>query len=212
MQIQTIGAARTMRSRRSKQAGTQQDPPDYVKDEMNRGLTPVEALALQACAELLLDRNHAPTDAANEAYAVLTGLSLQHCAEAYRVIGGAIGTEVAPTGYPWACAATHKFMTDRKAQQHGFIYILKCPAMPGLMKIGMTTRKPEDRVRELSSSTAAPAPFELVKAFQVAGDVLSVERAIHADLAPVRSGRSEFFSISESEALNACSMRCGQVG
>ena len=50
MQIQTIGAARTMSSRRIKPADQQQDLPDYVKDEMNRGLTAAEIDALQACS------------------------------------------------------------------------------------------------------------------------------------------------------------------
>lgn len=209
MQIQTIGAARTMTGRRIKPAGPQQDPPDYVKDEMNCGLTAAETDALQACAELLRERGPTMKDATTDAHLVLVGLSLQHCAEAYRVISGFLGADVAPVGYPWACASSQKLIADRKYLQQGFIYILRCPAMPGLLKIGMTTRKPEDLVRELSSSTAAPAPFELVKAFQVSGDVLGIERAIHADLAPARSGRSEFFSIGERDALNACSVRCG---
>lgn len=211
MQIQTIGATRTMSGRRIKPADQQQDLPDYVKDEMNRGLTAAEIEAIQACAELLRERGPTMKDATTDAHSVLVGLSLQHCAEAYRVISGLLGADVAPAGYPWACASNQKLMADRKDLQRGFIYILRCPAMPGLLKIGMTTRKPEDRVRKLSSSTAAPAPFELVKAFQVSGDVLGIERAIHADLAHVRSGRSEFFSISESEALSACSSRCGGV-
>jgi hypothetical protein len=209
MQIQTIGAERTMRSRRINPADHQQDLPDYVKDEMNRVLTAVEIDAIQACAELLRERGPTMKDAATDAHLVLVGLSLQHCADAYRVIGSLIGAEVSPAGYPWAGAPSQKLITERKDQQHGFIYILKCPAMPGLLKIGMTTRKPEDRVRELSSSTAAPAQFELVKAFHVSGDVLGIERAIHSDLAQVRSGRSEFFSIGEQDALNACFVRCG---
>ncbi len=35
----------------------------------------------------------------------------------------------------------------------GHIYILMNPTMPGYLKIGMTTRSPEERARELSNST-----------------------------------------------------------
>ena len=43
----------------------------------------------------------------------------------------------------------------------GYIYALINPSLEGLVKIGKTTRDPTDRVRELSSSTAAPTPFVL---------------------------------------------------
>lgn len=46
----------------------------------------------------------------------------------------------------------------------GFIYVLINPTMPGLAKVGKTTRNPTDRVAELSSATGVPSPFML--AFQ----------------------------------------------
>ena len=46
----------------------------------------------------------------------------------------------------------------------GFLYVLINPSMPGLAKVGKTTRDPADRVSELSSATGVPSPFIL--AFQ----------------------------------------------
>ena len=46
----------------------------------------------------------------------------------------------------------------------GFLYVMINPSMPGLAKVGKTTRDPSDRVAELSSATGVPSPFIL--AFQ----------------------------------------------
>ena len=44
---------------------------------------------------------------------------------------------------------------------NGFIYVLINPSMPNLVKIGRTSRDPEDRIKELSSPTGIPTPFIL---------------------------------------------------
>ena len=60
----------------------------------------------------------------------------------------------------------------------GYIYALINPSLEGLVKIGKTTRDPTDRVRELSSSTAAPTPFVL--AFDVyVEDCTAAEAYLH---------------------------------
>lgn len=43
----------------------------------------------------------------------------------------------------------------------GYIYVLLNPSMPGLVKIGKTTRHPKDRVEELSQATGVPQRFIL---------------------------------------------------
>lgn len=63
----------------------------------------------------------------------------------------------------------------------GFIYVLTNPAMPGYVKIGMTRRRPERRVSELSSATGVPVEFDLYysRAFENAA---LAERMVHTEL------------------------------
>lgn len=77
----------------------------------------------------------------------------------------------------------------------GYVYVLTNPAMPGLVKIGMTTRDVlKDRLRELYS-TGVPLPFECYYACRVsAGDCENIEKSLHQAFAPdrINPGR-EFF-------------------
>ena len=63
----------------------------------------------------------------------------------------------------------------------GYIYVLINPAMPGLLKIGLTTKTPEERVKELSNATGVPINFILIykEFFQ---NCAAAEKAIHAHL------------------------------
>ena len=50
----------------------------------------------------------------------------------------------------------------------GYIYIMINPSYPNLVKIGKTSRSPEERAAELSQTSGVPTPFyvayeELVK-------------------------------------------------
>jgi hypothetical protein len=75
----------------------------------------------------------------------------------------------------------------------GFIYFITNPAMPSLVKIGMTTRHPLDRMDELSSATACPQPFKMLALFDTPIPA-EAERAIHASLEEYRVNQSrEFF-------------------
>ena len=58
------------------------------------------------------------------------------------------------------------------------VYILTNQSMPGLIKIGITERKVEERMRELYSSSAVPLPFECYFALEVK-DAKLVEKKIH---------------------------------
>jgi hypothetical protein len=64
---------------------------------------------------------------------------------------------------------------------YGFIYFLINPGMPGLTKVGMTSRHPRDRMEELTRSTACPMPFDLIAFFDVA-DPRHAEAEIHRAL------------------------------
>lgn len=75
------------------------------------------------------------------------------------------------------------------------VYVLTNPAMPGLVKIGITQRTIEQRLRELDQ-TSVPLPFECFYAAEV-GDCRRVEGALHEafDDHRVRASR-EFFRLS----------------
>lgn len=78
----------------------------------------------------------------------------------------------------------------------GIVYVLTNEAMPGYVKIGKTTTSVEQRILELSRSTAVPLPFECYYAAKVS-DVSKVEEAFHDAFGDHRiNPRREFFSIS----------------
>ncbi len=83
----------------------------------------------------------------------------------------------------------------------GIVYLLINSAMPGLVKIGKTTRKdPKVRMNELYS-TGVPVPFECVKAVRV-DDEDAVERALLTAFGPYRiNSQRDFFEIDEVQAI-----------
>lgn len=86
----------------------------------------------------------------------------------------------------------------------GIVYVLTNSAMPGLVKIGMTNRSSiAARLKELSSATGVPVPFELAYACRVpVNQTMKVERALHAAFAPYRLNPSrEFFQIQPAQAI-----------
>lgn len=64
---------------------------------------------------------------------------------------------------------------------NGFLYVLINPAMPGLAKVGKTTRNPSNRVSELSAATGVPSPFILAYQ-QPVQDCHAAEVWVHAEL------------------------------
>ncbi len=87
--------------------------------------------------------------------------------------------------------------------EQGWIYVLVNSSMPGLAKVGRTTKPPQDRAAELSGATGVATPFVL--AFdQAFADCCAAERAIHAELERrgLRvSANREFFRGSVSEVV-----------
>jgi hypothetical protein len=89
------------------------------------------------------------------------------------------------------------------ASKRGWIYILTNRSMPGLVKIGLTTRDPETRAKEVSGATGVPIPFEIAHRRRVA-DCFAVEQAIHRQLDRHRVGKNrEFFQMSLGDAKRA---------
>lgn len=81
------------------------------------------------------------------------------------------------------------------------VYVLTNPAMPGLIKIGMTTQLEVDaRLRQLYS-TGVPVPFDCAFACRVK-DALEVERALHYAFGKDRiNPNREFFRIEADRVI-----------
>lgn len=90
-----------------------------------------------------------------------------------------------------------------QAIDYGIVYVLSNDAMPGLLKIGKTSRHAlEARMRELYS-TGVPLPFECIYACKVKlSHMGELEKALHSAFAPQRiNGSREFFRISADQVL-----------
>jgi hypothetical protein len=78
----------------------------------------------------------------------------------------------------------------------GVVYILTNQAMPGLIKIGRTTRSIEERLRELTRAPGVPVPFECFLAVEVR-DAEKLEQALHEAFRDHRTNlKREFFNIA----------------
>lgn len=105
--------------------------------------------------------------------------------------------------------AYHLPAQPKDIKYDGYVYCLSNPAMPGLLKIGYTTKTPEERAFEIytggtsGSGTGVPAKF--VIEFSVkCKNPFSVEQAIHAFLAKKRYNEyREFFNLSQKDAYFA---------
>lgn len=93
---------------------------------------------------------------------------------------------------------------EKNMTNQGYVYILSNISMPGLLKIGMTRLDPTKRVKELSSSTGVPTPFNLVY-YREFNDCVAAEFEIHSILAAKGlryNDQREFFTIDTTDAIN----------
>lgn len=90
--------------------------------------------------------------------------------------------------------------------QRGYIYILINPSLQkNMLKIGKTTRTPEDRVKELSASSGVATPFYIAYELEVE-NCDEVERMIHQNLDKYRYMQNrEFFQLSLKKAITMIS-------
>jgi T5orf172 domain len=82
----------------------------------------------------------------------------------------------------------------------GYVYVLSNPRMPGLLKIGCTTRPVEERVQGLNGAAGVPEPF-VVEAYFRSPSPDEHEALIHRKLATQRVKGKEFFEVDLSVAL-----------
>jgi hypothetical protein len=94
---------------------------------------------------------------------------------------------------------------------NGHVYIFLNAAMPGMLKIGMTSRTPEERARELSQGTGVAVPFSVAFSEEVP-DCARAEALIHSRLARFRlhQGR-EFFHLDLRTAIRELSKIADEV-
>lgn len=89
------------------------------------------------------------------------------------------------------------------------IYVLTNEAMPGLVKIGLTTDSVESRIANLSASTGVPLPFECHFAAEIPEGVSleKIEKTLHQLFAEHRiNPRREFFKVEPEKVVLALSI------
>jgi hypothetical protein len=85
----------------------------------------------------------------------------------------------------------------------GYLYILTNPTIPGLAKVGKTTREPAERVAELSAATGVASPFVLLYQHPAA-DCDAAEAWVHEALSARgwrHASNREFFSAPPHEIV-----------
>jgi len=82
----------------------------------------------------------------------------------------------------------------------GYLYVLSNASMPGLLKIGFTTRPVAERVAELNSATGVPSPFRIEACFERSNPKRD-EALVRKRLSATRILGREFFRVSVDEAL-----------
>ena len=93
----------------------------------------------------------------------------------------------------------------------GWVYILTNEAMPGMVKIGLTTRTPKERAAELSASSGVPLPFKVAWARAVP-DCAYVEKAVHRMLDDKRvSASRESFRVDVTTARQVIEAAAGSM-
>jgi len=92
----------------------------------------------------------------------------------------------------------------------GYVYIISNKAMPDLLKVGFTTRSPDERAAELSG-TALPYP-SVVEYSVLVDHAATIEREVHRRLASLRvSQNREWFQCSRTKAIETVKAAAGSV-
>lgn len=84
----------------------------------------------------------------------------------------------------------------------GFIYILNNPSLEGMVKIGATTKDPNDKCRELSSNPSIPTQFNIVY-YLSSINPFKVVGIVHTILDEYRVNKSrDFFKVDVAQTVN----------
>lgn len=98
--------------------------------------------------------------------------------------------------------------------KQGYLYVLANSSMPGLVKVGRTSRLPSERAEELAGATGVPTPF-IVVLEQLFEDCDATELFVHTQLE--RKGyrvstNREFFRAPVSEVVRIIMSAPGALG
>ena len=95
----------------------------------------------------------------------------------------------------------------------GYIYFASTKAIPGMAKVGMTTRRVQERMKEISTHAGCPLPFAAEYVFEVE-DPRKVESEIHKSLADLRvsKGREFFYGTAGQLMVRACGIIADATG
>jgi hypothetical protein len=94
----------------------------------------------------------------------------------------------------------------------GYVYCLSNESMPGILKVGMTERTPEERIKELFT-TGVPSPFKIEFAKKVK-DPKSKEASLHILLEQYTDRiytRREFFRVSPEKVRKFFDLMDGEM-
>jgi hypothetical protein len=92
------------------------------------------------------------------------------------------------------------------------VYILSNVAMPGLVKVGHTTKGLRERLTQLSAATAVPVPFSVEAWFACSPQLARRhEKQVHAALASRRVPSREFFEVEAAQAIESAERIIGRA-
>ena len=83
----------------------------------------------------------------------------------------------------------------------GWIYVISNKAMPGLIKVGSSSKDPEERAQELDH-TGTPHPYVVEYDILIEGELYQVEQLIHEKLSSHSEGK-EWFRCEPEQAVSA---------
>ena len=99
------------------------------------------------------------------------------------------------------------YFTSRKTNQYSnregdgdsWVYVLSNPTMPGLVKIGSTSKDPNERAKQISRGTGVPLEFVVQYAYRCF-NAERLERELHKYFKPHRTNnKKEFFQLELDE-------------
>jgi hypothetical protein len=83
------------------------------------------------------------------------------------------------------------------------IYVMSNPSMPGLLKIGFTSKEADIRAKELYKATGVPQPFKLEFIYKCDNGI-TLEKEIHSYLKQYRTNNDrEFFEMELKKAIDS---------